>query len=139
LICSLLDIQDIVEAFEASDGTAYALSLLDQRVMIKGQYSLTKMLAQHTFSWLTNGDVFASICITAHKCTSNRKAFVVDYWLPTPTQTAMELWEADWVANFCKPCFAKSKKLHHVGPQQTWDKLLSVFGLSEWKDLTSKP
>jgi len=141
-ICSMLDIHHMVEAFEASDGTAYALSLLDQRVMIKGRYALTGTLAQRTFRWLTNEDVFTSICITPQKCADKRKAFVVNYWLPTPTLSAMEPWkdwEADWATYFCKPCIAKSKRLHHVGRQQMWNELPSVFGLSVWKDLTSKP
>jgi hypothetical protein len=137
MICSSLTAKELVEAMEGSEGSAYELSVFDQRAVIKGWNSLVERQATETFKWLVQEDIFATIC-TAYECPRNRRPHLHEYWFPRVNYSALVTWQLGWEKKYCKACLWKSKELHNAGRRKVWEELPLFFGLPGWEELTKK-
>lgn len=133
--CFYYKIRAMIDFFQQSDGTSYAMCLADQRTVIGGWHSLVEMQTKETFAWLANEDMFKDICITDGVCTKSRNRLLLANWHPSPWCIALNAWAPHLEDGQCLGCIAKSKKVHNAGRQNVWNKLPSIFGLPGWEEL----
>lgn len=55
---------------------------------------------------------------------------------PPPLRVTSE-WNEIWEMDMCRLCRKKARDVFEAGRKKCWDKLPSMFGLPEWKELMS--
>ncbi|KAJ7855714.1 hypothetical protein B0H14DRAFT_2754289 [Mycena olivaceomarginata] len=119
-----------------------SLGINDRFACLLGITNLQILQSTTTMAWLEVDLPFSAL--PAHDCLQPAEcvAAVGDTILgeasihPPPLRVISE-WNEIWDIGMCRPCRKKAKDVFEAGRKKCWDKLPSMFGLPEWKELVS--
>jgi hypothetical protein len=134
--CERDALEEVLEGVVREDGSMLILSAENQRVLVRGWKILRELLHKETYKWLDTQDAGMFYdCVQRVKCDTTRRKLFYDYFRGRTACCALPEWDPVDETGLCGPCVQKSKTSHEAGRVNVWNKLPSVFGLSEWDEL----
>jgi hypothetical protein len=127
-------IDEIFQGARRSDGSLSSLSREDQEICILGWWKTFTVQAETTFSWLDD-DTLYNDCSTPTCCPSERTLVAARIRSTSPDSVLLSEWDEKDGMKMCKNCATAAKESHNEGREAAWQRLPSIFDLSDWDSL----
>jgi hypothetical protein len=124
----------IISGKRRPDRTISILSIEDQKTCILAKEKLIRLQVVETFGWLNLlDDGQYPGCVG--DCAGQKRDIFRQFWLPTPSCSALQPFKQSWAKAMCATCVADSSQKHNAGRERVWNQLPSIFGMRPWVEL----
>ncbi|KAJ7366529.1 hypothetical protein DFH08DRAFT_169699 [Mycena albidolilacea] len=119
-----------------------SLGASDRFACLLGIANLQILQSTTTMAWLEvdlpSSALPAQNCLQPARCVAMVKETILEAASThPPSLCVISEWNETWGVGMCRPCEKKAKDVFEAGREECWDKLPSMFGLPEWKELMS--